>query len=93
MDKDYITLDDQEAFDKVETKNAFVYVNKTYKGPECIDATIRKKFDEWKVVKSANNLKKDGLPCGQFLCRDEKSLREVCENIDNPIVSDYDETH
>jgi hypothetical protein len=43
--KEYTTLDDKEAFERIDLKNAIVYVNKHYKGPVAIDATVRKEND------------------------------------------------
>lgn len=51
---------------------------------------IMHEMKDWKKVSSSTGYTIDGLPCGITLCCDEESVKEVCENIENPIIEDYD---
>lgn len=39
---EFITLDDEEYFDKISLHNGIIYKPKKYPGPIAIDATIKK---------------------------------------------------
>jgi hypothetical protein len=43
---EYITIENEEYFEKIETEHGIVYRAKNYKGPIAIDATIRKQNDK-----------------------------------------------
>lgn len=50
-----------------------------------------KKSEAWKIVSSKNGYDKEGIPCGQILCRSEPDIFKVSKKFDpeNLIIKDY----
>lgn len=47
-------------------------------------------FEDWKIVSSETGYTKDGLPCGEFLVRFSEDLQSVVDQIEKPVIKDYD---
>ena len=49
-------------------------------------------MDDWKIVSSSSGYNKDGIPCGEYLCRNEQDVKECSELIfqKDLVIKDYE---